>query len=215
MSMEEWLSGAAARVPLEIYCFFGGLAEELIAPIPSALVMASAGTLAHGREAGPVYMSWLAFLGAAGKSLGALVIYAVSIKAEEMVMKRFGKFLGIRREQIEKLRSRLQGGWKDFAVLTLLRAVPVMPGALISAGSGFLKVPVKPFVLSAVIGYFLRDLALLYAGFGGKEALQAFAANFGGHTAAALFLSLLLFLGIYVFVRVLRKARKPDRGGKS
>jgi len=208
MSFESWISEKAAAMPLEIFCALGGLAEELIAPIPSAVVAVTAGSLANQRYLSEFYLLWFALWGSAGKTLGVFIIYSLSFKAEFLLTSRFGKSLGIRRRQLEQLQARLQGGWKDWVILTALRAFPLLPGALVSVASGLLKIPRRIVLITTLAGYFFRDLSLLYIGYAGKEAYASLSSRFQvpGSAVAAGMIAGLLVPAVWIYRRRKKKA---------
>ena len=76
-----YLENISTKVPLEIFTFFGAMGEEIIAPIPSPLVMTLAGSIASSQNKTFVFLLWLALLGALGKTIGAYVIYVFFNKA--------------------------------------------------------------------------------------------------------------------------------------
>lgn len=208
MDLETWAGGKAREMPLELFCFAGGFVEELVAPIPSALIMITAGTIAGERALGTAAVGWLALLGAAGKTAGAAVIYAAAGRAENFFKSRFARFLGIGRREADRMNS----GWKSGTMIFVLRAIPVVPGVILSVAGGLLKVRPKTFLLMTFCGYALKDFVLLYMGYGGREVYEALSAKFGGTGwIKAVFFIVLLFFGI----RYWRGRQKTGGGGET
>ena len=116
--MIRWFS---TKVPVEIFAFVGSFLEEVIAPIPSPLVMTAVGSIAFSQHHGYAFLLWLSLIGAVGKTLGAWVIYFVAFNLEDILLERFGRFLGVSKDDIAKLGKYFKKKWKDFFVLFLLR----------------------------------------------------------------------------------------------
>lgn len=172
-TIEEALKNAANHVPLELCSFGGGLIEEIIAPIPSPFVMAAVGSAAFAQEKGFMALVWLAVLGAAGKTLGAWVIYIIADKLEDVVIGKFGRFLGVSHQEVEGLGKHFSGGWKDDAILFVLRALPIVPSSPVSVVCGIIKINLRTFLVSTLTGNILRNLAYIYLGYSGISAYQS------------------------------------------
>lgn len=173
-SLENFLLSYAEQVHLAIFSPVVSFIEEIIPPIPSPSVMIATGTLAAVQE----YLFWglllLAVLAAVGKTLGALVVYTVADKAEDLLMQKLSKFVNITHAQIESVGKHLGQGPRDYFILTLLRTVPLVPSSLISVGCGVLKVRYKLFFISTFIGSVFRALFYIYVGYIGLEMFISF-----------------------------------------
>lgn len=167
----DWLLSTAQVVPLELFTFFGSFVEELLAPIPSPIVMTVTGSIAEAQEKAFAYLFVLSVIAALGKTLGAIIIYVVADKAEDILVGRFGKLIGVTHEEVEKLGARFSGGWKDFGLLLFLRALPIMSSAVVSICSGVIAVRFSFYVVSTFLGTIIRDFFYLYVGYTGIDAL--------------------------------------------
>jgi membrane protein DedA with SNARE-associated domain len=202
--LEEYLLSLIHDLPLELFVFVASIVEEIIAPIPSPTVMVLSGSFAamQGREVSGLLM--LAVIGALGKTLGALVVYGVAHKAEHFLMRTFGSFFNVSHDDVAKLGSKLGKGTKDYFFLTFLRALPIMPSVVVSAGSGILKVALPVFVVSTFLGTIVRDGFYLYAGYAGAVIFALLIERFD-HIETII--QVLVVLGVIGFV-VYRKTRK-------
>lgn len=169
--LEQILLSYAERLPLEVFAVVASFVEEVIAPIPSPVVMIVTGSLAAIQEYPFSFLMVLSFLGMVGKLGGALVVYTIVDKAEDLMGDKIERFFGVSHKQIESFGARLGKGWKDYAVLTLLRALPIIPSSIISVGCGVLRVRMKLFVVSTIIGTVIRDFMYLYVGYAGAAIL--------------------------------------------
>jgi len=176
--LEVLLLSLATAMPLPVFAAISSALEEIVAPIPSGPVMLVMGSLAQIQG----YSLWMLFglslAATIGKLVGALVVYVVADKAEDLLSGRFAKFFGVTHAQIESFGARFGNGWKDYVLLTLLRTLPFVPSVVVSFGAGALKIPLRLFIVATVIGSILRDSFFLYLGYAGVGAADEILAHF-------------------------------------
>jgi len=207
LQLEALLLSFAQTLSLEVFVLVASFIEEVIAPIPSPTVMLIAGSFAKVQEYTVFMLIPLALIGAVGKTVGALLVYYVSDKAEDVVMHKFGKFFNVTHEDVENLGKKLGNGIRDYVLLTVLRTLPFIPSVVISAGSGLLKVPLPLFIVSTFLGTIFRDCFYLYAGYIGAQALTAIIAqstNLETYIEVIVVLSVLIFIGYRVYQRKIK-----------
>ncbi len=178
--MEKFLSALHALselVPLPVFTTIGGFIEEVVAPIPSPLVMTSAGSIALEQGQTAFYIVIISLFAAIGKTIGAIIIYYFADKAEDVVLSRFGKFLGITHREVESIGKRFNKTWKDDVILFLLRAIPVFPGAPVAAVAGLIKINMRTYVQSTFLGVWVRSMIFAYIGYYGLSQLNEFVAS--------------------------------------
>lgn len=169
----EYLKTLSTTVPLPFFTTAGAALEEIIAPIPSPLVMTLAGSLAASASKHWLYLVYLAIIGSIAKTAASYVVYFVSDKAEDFVLTKFGRFVGVSHKEVEKLGSQLSGGWTDHLVLLALRAIPIIPTAPVSIIAGLLKIEIWTFLWTTVVGYAVRNYFYLYLGATSLGALES------------------------------------------
>lgn len=208
--LEELLLSFATAMPLPVFAAVSSAIEEIIAPIPSGPVMLVMGSLAQIQG----YSLWMLFglsiAATAGKLVGALVVYFVADKAEDLLAGRFAKFFGVTHAQIESFGARFGNGWKDYILLTLLRTLPFVPSVVVSFGAGALKIPLRLFIVATVIGSILRDsffLYLGYAGIGAADDILAYFSTIESFFQVAIVLGVLGALG-FLFYTQYKKTHK-------
>jgi membrane protein DedA with SNARE-associated domain len=167
------LTSIASQIPLPLFTFLGALIEEIIAPIPSPVVMTLAGSLASASNQNWLYLLLLAFTGSIGKTLGAYAIYYVADKAEDVFISKFGKFIGINQHDVEKISKKINSGSRDDLVLFLLRAIPIVPTAPVSVVCGLIKTNLKTYLYTTFLGTLVRNIFYLYLGFSSLNALES------------------------------------------
>lgn len=205
--IEAYLVDTAQTMSLELFSFLASFVEEVIAPIPSPTVMMLAGSLAKVQEYSMLGLLVLALFGALGKMLGALLIYIVADKAEDVIMHRFGKFFNITHEEVEAFGKKLSNGPKDYVFLTVLRAMPLIPSVLLSAGAGLLKIPLPVFLVSTFLGTVIKDGVYLYTGYMGLKIIEFFVRQASEYE---IYVEVLIAISVLGFIayRVMKKRAK-------
>lgn len=162
-----YLSHIATSVSLELFVVAGAFLEEIIAPIPSPFVMSSAAVIAREQH----YTLWQIFfvivIAAAAKTVSTYVVYVIADKAEDVLIGKYGKYVGLSHSLVEKIGSFLTGtAWDDF-LLFLARALPFIPTILVSAGAGVIKYNVRSYIIMTFLGTIVRNAFYVAVGYYG------------------------------------------------
>lgn len=209
--LENLITHMASVIPLSLFSFLGSALEEILAPIPSPLVLGAIGTLAYVDGYGFWALPILAIIAATGKVLGGLIVYFVSDKLENYIAPTFAKFFFVDHKQIESIGKKLKGGWRDYVTLSVLRAIPFIPSFVISIACGIIKVDLKLFILSTYIGSFVRGFIFIILGFGGYEFVTSLT---NGFTAAENTIQILIAIFVFGLLVYLYKKRDKIIEGK-
>ncbi len=197
-----YLEALANLIPLEAFTFIGTILEEILAPIPSPFVMTITGSIAQAQGRLLGYLIVVALIGALGRVVGTTFLYFVADFAEDIVIGKFGSFLGISHREVEQIGSRFNGTARDYLTLIVLRSIPVMPSSPISVVCGLIKLKYKVFVIGTAIGSVFRNLFFLYIGFTGLAATESFTEGFESvETIVQIIFVLALVGGFYYFYR--------------
>ncbi len=172
-AIEHFVRVYATQVPLEWFVFAGSFFEEVISPIPSALIMGTAGSLALVQGSTLWYLVWLALIGNLGKTLGAWLYYVVGDKLEDFLVRPLAKYFGVKHEEIESIGKRFTGHHlKDGGAVFLLRVLPFVPALPVSLAAGIIKMDVRVYLAATYAGNFFKDLFYLYIGYAGLAKLH-------------------------------------------
>lgn len=205
----------AHTIPLDVFAFIGSFMEEIIAPIPSPLVMTTAGTIAHTQSHTLFYLFWLALVASLGKTIASWLYYILADKAEDLVLTRFGKYVGFSHKEVENIGRHFNGTWKDDVVLLIVRALPIMPTSLVSVVCGFIKLNMRTYLQSTFIGYFIRSFIFLYLGYTGMATYGNAGGSIGNIESLmkiGLAIGLVVLLGWIFYKRSLQNRRFYKRG---
>jgi membrane protein DedA with SNARE-associated domain len=205
--IEGWLISMSETVSVELFVLIGGFLEELIAPIPSPLVLGTAGTLIEVAGNGWVYMVWIAVIASVAKLIASLILYVLVDKFEDVFMDKFGKFLGVSHADVEGLGEKLgESPWVNFGVLFGLRALPVMSSAVVSVMAGFVKVDLKIYALATFLGNILRNLFFIGLGFYGLESASGFMNGIDSLESIMKLLAVATLVGGFLYFRLRKKS---------
>ncbi|QQR82391.1 VTT domain-containing protein [Candidatus Campbellbacteria bacterium] len=143
--------------------FVLGFLQEVIPPIPSTLVTVSAGFFFL--EGAP--FSWAAFLRlflyiglpiAVGLSLGSLIIYGIVYWGGKPIVLKYGVYMGISWDEVEKMRVYMEGHTWDDVLLFAARSFPLMPSIAINVFCGLVRWRPVPFFLHTFFGTIIRSM---------------------------------------------------------
>jgi membrane protein DedA with SNARE-associated domain len=204
--IEKWLLSLSETVSVELFVMVGGFLEELIAPIPSPLVLGTAGTLVEVAGNGWVYMVWIAVVASVAKLMASLILYVLVDKFEDVFMEKFGKFMGVTHEDVEGLGERLgESPWVNFFVLFGLRALPAMSSAVVSVMAGFVKIDLKIYVLATFLGNIIRNLFFIGVGYYGLESASGLMNGMDSLGSVMKLLALVLVVAVFLYFKFRKK----------
>lgn len=170
-TIENILISYANKIPLWLFSPISSIVEEIIAPIPSPVIMIVTGSLAKVQEKGFIFLILLTVLAALGKTVGALFVYFIADKIEDLFSGIIEKYFGVTHAEIESFGKKFTGSYRDYFVMFFLRALPVVPSSLVSIGGGILKLPLKIFIVATFLGSIVRDFIYVYFGYAGISIL--------------------------------------------
>jgi len=147
--------------------------EEAISPIPSFVVMIPAGAAARVQGAGWWYLVELSFFAACGRIIAAMLLYVIAAKAEGWLFGKGRRFFGVDHKKLQDFGRRFSGSGRDWLVLFLISAVPVLPTAYLSLACGFIKIDFRMFVVATFFGSAVNAFLYMGAAYLGAQAIAA------------------------------------------
>jgi membrane protein DedA with SNARE-associated domain len=189
--------------------FLATMVEAVAVPIPTPPFVMGAGAFLISQE-----LSWrqaflpillkVALPGAAGTTVGSLVIFGLCYWGGKKAIDRYGRYFGMKWDGVQKVNARLED--QTEIALFVTRALPLFPISLPSAAAGVLRMPVLSYLFWSFAGSVLRYLMLGYLGFLTRNSYdqaqhQSAHRQLGWAAAAAV-------MAVAIFVYWKRRARK-------
>ena len=168
----DWLETLAQKVDPALFVFIGSFVEEIVAPIPSPLIMATTAALAHSLQLPWLEILWILIVAAGSKTLSSLLVDWLAYESEHLLVGRFGKYVGLSTEMIEGVGRWVGKGYWDELVLLLLRSLPIVPSIVVSAACGVFKIDLRTYLWTTFVGTFIRNgifFSILYFGWSQAE----------------------------------------------
>ena len=149
--------------------FVASFTEEVIAPIPSGLVMMSSGYAFLGglpvTFGNLVYLfTYVALPLSLGLTLGSLLVYGLVYKYEEFIVTKIGPYLGFTINDVKKLHNYFEKGHRDYVVLFIMRLLPIIPSVAINAVAGLIRIKPSHYIIVTIIGTSIRALTISFIG---------------------------------------------------
>jgi len=137
--------------------FGGSILEQVVAPIPSSVVVLGASFfLLKGvaLSAGSLQTMFLniSIPAALGVTLGSLLYYGISYKIGIPFVERAGKYLGVSVEDLDGVEKRVKESRYENLFLFTARCVPVIPSIAISLFCGLIRYNPRNYVLITFFG---------------------------------------------------------------
>lgn len=154
--------------------FLATLIEEVVAPIPSALVPLAAGFFLLPPDASFALIGLEAFFLVAvpvtvGMSLASGALYALAYYGGKPIIERYQRFTGLSWRDIEKIERKMTKGRRDEITLFMLRLIPVIPGFALSGFCGVVRYPFGRFIGITLVSSAIRAFALALLGWQAGE----------------------------------------------
>ncbi|MGC8850642.1 MAG: DedA family protein [Candidatus Micrarchaeia archaeon] len=143
----------------------GMFLESSFVPIPSELVLVTAGALGFD----PLTV---ALWGALGSTLGSVIGYGIGFWGGRPVVKRVGPYLLVTPERVERAEQKF-ARYGGVAIL-VARLIPFIPYKVFSIASGVLKFDLKQFVVFTFVGTLPRAFLLAWLGLVAARYASAF-----------------------------------------
>ena len=210
LQLEQILTSLASQTSLEFFALWTSFLEEIITPIPSPSISIMIGFLASVQTYTIFGLILLTVISAFGKTLGALSVYIIVDKVEDVLMGRIGKFIGVTHVEIENLGNKLSNDWKDYVILFVLRTIPIFPSTLISVGAGFLKIRLKLFLITTFFGSIIRNFLYIYLGYFSIEMARFWINKIEFSKNIIYLLFGLFFIGLIIYLLYRRTKNKVN-----
>lgn len=196
--------------------------EEIIAPIPSTLVVFTSSVLLtqglHGWTAVLTILLKIVLPASVGITVGSLFPYFLARIGERVAVERFGKYLGLTWSSVEAMQRRVEKASSAEIAIFITRAIPGLPSLAVSVFSGLARIPVGKYIVWSFLGCIPRNLILGLAGWwGGRQYGMAmeFLSNIESHMLILIF-AVIIAVGIgWILFEHKRRKKKRHLSGTS
>ncbi|MEK7514749.1 MAG: VTT domain-containing protein [Patescibacteria group bacterium] len=148
--------------------FIATILEEVIAPIPSAVVTLTAGFFFLKDGFSPEFFQTLFFTialpSATGVALGSLFVYGIAYMSGKIALEKWGKWLGVSWSDIEKMQQKFSRTSTDDITLFFLRTLPLVPSVAVSALCGLIRMNVLRYLTISFFGSIVRASVIALIG---------------------------------------------------
>lgn len=191
--------------------FTAALAETIFPIIPSELIFPLAGYVVQSQNLGIGQAIMFGFMGSLGSTLGAIIIYFLSLKVGRVVILKIGKYILINETKLQKSEIWFQ---KYGKVAVLLGRLAPGIRELISVPAGLAKMNLIPFVLFTFIGSFLWSLSLTMIGFYLGDAWDEFSQESSKAFHLISIIIIISITAILVYKLIIKKRRNNQQKEK-
>jgi membrane protein DedA with SNARE-associated domain len=199
--------------------FVGVIIESVIVPIPSPLIIMGAGFVLISPELGfldalmPILLL-IVLPGSVASTLGAYIGYTIGYLGGKPLVERWQRFLGFNWNDVTAMERRFRSGRVNTSIF-FLRALPIFPLSVISAGAGLLRLPIKEFSLWTFYGTIPRCLLLGYLGWALGETYQSFAKGIDRAESIVSALLIIVIFGAIIWLRTRVRRQILERDQQS
>ncbi|MSR73430.1 membrane-associated protein [Candidatus Parcubacteria bacterium] len=188
--------------------FCASFLEEIIAPIPSALVLSLSGFLFLKGAFSLSFIATLFFIvvlpASLGVTIGSLFVYTLAHIFGKPILIKWGKWLGLFWNDIEKLQKNFDNKKTDELTLFLLRTIPIIPSVAISAFYGLIRFDLKKYFIYTFLGTCIRSTILAVIGWQ-MGAFYYKYADVISHIENAIFVLIILAVFIFLVYKIHKK----------
>lgn len=162
--------------------FLASILEEVIVPIPSTIIQTGAGFLFLEGQPVNLHSIWIlisrvSLPTAAGVTIGSLLIYGLVYWGGAAFIERFGKYFFLSPAKLERAKEYVLSHKSLLWAFCILRFLPLFPNSLITAGAGFIRLPLRHYIWTTFLGVFVRATYLGIAGWLTGEAFHTVSPN--------------------------------------
>ncbi|WP_144729399.1 DedA family protein [Candidatus Nitrosocosmicus arcticus] len=142
--------------------FIAAFAETIFPPIPSELIFPLAGFVGFKSNFTYFETFLMAASGAAGATIGAIVIYLISFKIGRPAIIKIGKYVFVSEKKIEAAEK-----WFEKYGIYAVFLGRMAPGVreLISVPAGIARMPLPKFAIFTFFGSLVWSVILVFAGY--------------------------------------------------
>lgn len=182
--------------------------EEIIVPIPSALVLFTSGFILLQGEVSYDFFKDLIFVitlpGAVGLTLGSTFIYYLGYKGGKPFIEKYGKYFEVSWQEVLDFDEKLNKSKYDEYIFVFARIIPLVPSSVIAMFAGVTRMPIRKYLLLTLIGAIIKSFIYGFIGYKVGYLYKEYAENitkFENVGLILIFISGVLFISFRIYKR--------------
>jgi membrane protein DedA with SNARE-associated domain len=187
--------------------FIAAFAETIFPPIPSEVIFPLAGFV--GFKSNFTYFETfvMAVCGAVGATIGAVLIYFISLKIGRMAIIKIGKYVFVSERKIESAEK-----WFEKYGIYAVFLGRMAPGVreLISVPAGIAKMPIGKFTIFTFLGSLVWSIALVFSGYFLGNSWDKLSESLSKYFPVLSALTIGILAAIVIFYLIRKKKRKDS-----
>ncbi len=192
--------------------FLASIIEEVIAPIPSSVVVISSSYfLMKDPYISLISIEKLFFLialpASIGVTIGSLFAYLITYYAGKPFIDKWGKYLGLSWDEIEIAEDKFAKTRKDELLLFALRLIPITPSVVVNAFCGFVRYDIKKYIIITFFGTLGRVFILGLIGWQFGNFYQSLSTQIS-YMENIIAVGILIALLVFIIYRLKRRSVK-------
>lgn len=188
--------------------FFAEIIEEIIVPIPSALVLFTSGFILLQGEISFNLFRDLIFIitipGAIGLTIGSTFIYYLGYKGGKPFIEKYGKYFDVRWQEVLEFDEKLNNSKYDEYIFVFARIIPLVPSSVIAMFAGVTRMPIKKYLFLTLIGATIKSFIYGFVGYMVGDLYKEYAEQISRFEDIGLGLVALTFFG-FISYRLYKK----------
>ncbi|MFH2020970.1 MAG: VTT domain-containing protein [archaeon] len=146
----------------------GVVIETIIVPLPSPLIIMTAGYLLIPKGTMIEIMwaaLWISIVAGIAQTIGSYMLYYIGYYGGKPVIDRTEKILGVSWKEITLFQKKFAKKGKEELTIFIMRLLPIMPLSVVSGVAGVIKMDFRKYTISTLMGVIPRNFMLALCGF--------------------------------------------------
>ena len=149
--------------------FLGSLLEQIIAPIPSAVVQLSGGffLIEEAPMPEPILNIFLKVALPSGVAIiiASTAIYFIAFSFGKPFISAWGKWFGFSWKDVLWLQGKFRKTWIDDVLIFVFRTLPIAPTIAVDVFCGLIRYDIKKYLILTFVGTLIRASILGFIGY--------------------------------------------------
>ena len=185
--------------------FIAAFAETIFPPIPSEVIFPLAGFVGFRSNFTYLETFLMAVSGAVGATIGAVLIYFISLKIGRIAIVKLGKYVFVSEEKIETAEK-----WFEKYGIYAVFLGRMAPGVreLISVPAGIARMPIVKFTIFTFLGSLVWSTVLVFSGYLLGNSWSELSDSLSDYFPLLSILTTAIFVSVVIFYLVRKKKKR-------